>query len=284
MDWIKIKINIHPENLETVSPGLFNLGAEGVEEKDNRIIVYFKHGNWNPEINKKLSELLKRELPELGNIELNAAEIPTEAWNEKWKENFKPFKISEDLMIYPDWEPLPFTKDIDIIVISPKMAFGTGHHETTRLILEIIPQYLQEHLNVLDAGTGSGILAIYSIIKGAAHVTAYDFDPLATENTVENIRLNHVEDKISVITGELDDVPKKNYDLILANINKNILIDISGKLHEYIMNNGILILSGLLREDYEQIISVYNKNWQLIDHKAKNEWIALVFKPKDKNN
>lgn len=280
MDWIKININIHPENLETVSPHLFNLGAEGVEEKENRIVVYFKYENWTSGIRKNLSDLLKSLLPELKNIELEAAEIPTEAWNEKWKENFKPFKISEDLMIFPDWEPPSFSSNINTIIISPKMAFGTGHHETTRLILEIIPQYLQEHLNVLDAGTGSGILAIYSIIKGAAHVTAYDFDPLATENAVENIRLNHVEDKITVITGELDEVPKKKYDLILANINKNILIDLSWKLRNYMMNNGILILSGLLREDYERIISVYDKNWELIEHKAKNEWIALVFKPK----
>lgn len=281
MDWIKIEINIHPQNLESISPHLFGLGAEGVEETDGQIVVYFKRDKWDNTVARKLHEILKSTLRHIKDIKINAREIATEAWNEKWKENFKPFKISEDLMIYPDWEPLPLTKDTNIIVISPKMAFGTGHHETTRLILEIIPHYLKGPINVLDAGTGSGILAIYSVLKGAAHVTAYDFDPLATENAVENIHLNHVEDKINIITGEIDDVPQKSYDLVLANINKNVLLAMPEKLRAYTMDNGVLILSGLLRKDFEQVVSVYSGNWQLIEHKAKNEWIVLVFKPKN---
>ncbi len=279
MDWIKLDINIKPQSLELIAPFLFSLGAEGIEERTNRIAVYFKQSSWNKEIKDKLENLIKNRFPDMENIQISVYEIPTEPWNEKWKENFKPFKITENLMIYPDWEPVPVDKEFDTIIISPKMAFGTGHHETTQLILEIIPKYLSDTIQVLDAGTGSGILAIYCILKGAGHVTAYDFDPVATENATENIYLNHVDGKIKVITGELQDIPQKKYDLIVANINKNVLINIPEHLGRYISDSGVLIISGLLRDDFEQVVSVYNNKWNLVDQKAKNEWIALVFKP-----
>jgi ribosomal protein L11 methyltransferase len=278
VDWIKIKININPQNLETLSPALFALGAEGVEEKNDTVVIYFSRKNWSKEIKDKISSIVTHEFSSKEKIDIEIDEIPTEAWNEKWKENFKPFNIGGNLMIYPDWEALPSDSDTDIIVISPKMAFGTGHHETTRLILETMPKYLKKGMTILDAGTGSGILAIYGIMMGADHVVAYDFDEVATENTIENIQLNHVSDKIAVITGELKDTPPQKYDMILANINKNVLIDISESLPQYARKQAILILSGLLREDFEQMVSLYEKNWQLIEHNAENEWITLVFR------
>jgi ribosomal protein L11 methyltransferase len=280
LDWIKIEININPQCLEDLSPAFFALGAEGVEEKGEFIIVYFDNKNWYNGTEEKIFNMIKDKFPRLKNIKIEVVGIPTEAWNEKWKENFKPFKITDELMIYPDWEVVPDNSEMDIITISPKMAFGTGHHETTSLILEIMPKYLKKDMSILDAGTGSGILAIYAVLKGAANVTAYDFDPVATENCIENISLNNVENKITVITGELEDTPQKKYDMILANINKNVLIGMAETISNYMIDNGVLILSGLLGEDSEQMVSLYEKQWKLIEHRAKNEWITLVFKLK----
>ncbi len=282
MDWIKININTPPENLDILSPYLFNLGAEGIEEKNDCIIVYFKRETWQDKIYADIKDIIKNEISQKEEIDISVNEIPTESWDEKWKENFKPFQISDDLMIYPDWEQPPTDSKMKTIIISPKMAFGTGHHETTQLILQIMPAYLKQGMSILDAGTGSGILSIYGVLMGANRVTAYDFDVLATENCRENIALNNLWGKIEVITGQLKDIAMQKYDMILANINKNVLIDIADNLRDYINKKGILILSGLLKNDYEHILSVYGVKWEPVEQKSKNEWIALVFKPKDK--
>ena len=279
MDWIELEINIKPQNIEMLAPSLFAFGAEGIEEKNNTIIAYFKKSIWKKDSYEKIENLLRNTFPEMEDIQISVHEIPSEPWDENWKENFKPFNITENLMIYPDWEPVPVDNKTDVIIISPKMAFGTGHHETTQLILEMMPKYLNDNMHVLDAGTGSGVLAIYSALKGAAQVMAYDFDPVATENTVENIHLNHVDDKIKVVTGELQDIPQKEYDIILANININVLIGIPEELHRYIADKGTLILSGLLKVDFERVVSAYKNRWKLVGQKTKNEWVALAFKP-----
>ena len=137
---------------------------------------------------------------------------------------------------------------------------------------------LKEGSRVLDAGTGSGILAIYAVMSGAKRVTAFDNDPLAVENALENFKLNSVQDKIDVFCGELEQIRSEKFPLILANINRNVLLQLAKDFYSRASDAGLLILSGLLQEDFEQINNQYIKNgWRLLDQKREGEWLALVF-------
>ena len=276
--WIEVHLPLNSSSLEALSALLFAEGAEGLEEKEDEIIVYFPRQSWNNETKFLLVDKLKQIRPEYNRKELEEHIVREENWNEAWKENFKTFHLTERLVIAPEWEKYKPAASETLIIISPKMAFGTGHHETTQLILEIMEERLHEEQSVLDAGTGSGILAIYAAKKGASPVVAFDTDPLAIENLRENAELNGVKNKINAILGTLKQVPVRQFDLIIANINRNVLLDLAASFSEYQKKNGFLLLSGILEADVGLIKEKYEKrHYQLIGQKSKNEWRALIF-------
>ena len=210
--------------------------------------------------------------------QIKTKQVVWEDWTENWKQNFATFRVEPNIIVAPDWEEPQVQPGEQLIKISPKMAFGTGHHETTQLILSLLPANLDRGMQVLDAGTGSGILAILAAKLGAGHVTAFDTDPVAVENARENTELNSVKNKIDIYTGYLSDGLKNKYDLIMANINRNVLLDLCVQWSDYIQPGGKLILSGILETDEDIIRSAYEKkNWQYLNKKQKGEWIALVF-------
>jgi len=211
--WIEIKITMPSEHLETISSYLFALGCSGLEERDNGFTVYFPQENWIAD-----SYVLLRSFCEslYSDVRFSHSEIEAENWNENWKKNFHPFHLTENCVIVPDWEKEYDAAGAHKIIISPKMAFGTGHHETTQLILTLLPDYLQPQAKVLDAGTGSAILSIYAAQLGAAQITAFDTDPDAVENALENIQLNGFESRINARIAALDQIEDKDFDLILA--------------------------------------------------------------------
>jgi len=277
--WIEIHLPLSGSLLEVFSALLFAEGAEGLEEKEDEIIVYFPRQSWNNDIKFSLMDKMKQIRPDFDRQEFEERLIREENWNEAWKENFKTFHLTEQIVIAPEWEKYKPGISETLITISPKMAFGTGHHETTRLILELMEEHLQKGMSVLDAGTGSGILAIYAAKRGAHPVAAFDTDPLAIENLYENAELNGVKDQVNAILGTLDKVPKQHFDLIIANINRNVLLDLAVSFAEYQGRNGILLLSGILNSDVETIKESYkNAHYHLIGQKNKNEWQALIFR------
>ena len=166
-----------------------------------------------------------------------------------------------------------------VITIDPKMSFGTGEHETTRLMIESVEKYITKNSHVLDIGSGTAILSILAAKLGAAKVFAIDNDELCLENGLENILVNNVQSKVNVVNCELHDLNEFNFDFILANINKHILIDIAPEISKRLKPEGTLILSGLLDTDETDIKNLYNKNgFNVIEMKRMNEWIALVLK------
>ena len=157
------------------------------------------------------------------------------------------------------------------------MAFGTGHHETTQLVMVMLQKYLKNEQRVLDAGTGSGILAILAAQLGAAEITAFDNDPIAIENAKENFDLNNIKTAHSIIYGVLEDIKELEYDVIVANIDRNVLLQLPEKLVGYIRPGGILILSGLLSRDEDKILNAYEEfDWRPVEKNQRGAWIVLA--------
>ncbi|MDZ7624568.1 MAG: 50S ribosomal protein L11 methyltransferase [Ignavibacteriaceae bacterium] len=151
-------------------------------------------------------------------------------WNEIWEKSREVIRVSDRIVIKPTFKEYSAKPDEIVLTIDPKMSFGTGEHQTTKLILRLLEKYVTKGMKVLDVGSGTGILAIASVKLGASKAVAVDFDEICLENCKENSLLNEVSDSVEIITGEIDDVKEKDFDLILANIQKNVLLDIADKI------------------------------------------------------
>lgn len=183
----------------------------------------------------------------LGTIEVAEAEIEKQNWNAVWETNYDPIRISDHVNIRASFhEPDP-SVEMDI-VINPKMSFGTGHHETTTLMVQAMFEISLEGKSVLDVGTGTGILAFVALKLGASHVHGFDIDPWSVENSIENAALNNCESATFQV-GTIRDEPLTAYDVVIANINRNILLDELAEYTKRLNVGGILLLSGFYAAD-----------------------------------
>lgn len=209
-------------------------------------------------------------------IQFDASILEETNWNASWESNFQPVEIPGKIYVRADFHPAKSDVLHDII-ITPKMSFGTGHHATTKMMMEAMFEIDFKGKSVLDFGTGTGILAILAEQLGASKVLAIDNDRWSYDNAMENIAMN----KASKINVQLKDdlLDLDSFDIILANINKNILIDHAQPLSRLVASGGDLVISGLLSNDYEDICLIYNP---LFGYKFKQYqdtgWIALSFK------
>ena len=203
--------------------------------------------------------------------------IPQKNWNEVWESNFEPIEIGGKILIQATFHR-PRPEFLYEIIIDPKMAFGTGHHQTTAMMLEMMLQNDFENKQVLDIGCGTGILAIMASKLGAAEVNAIDNDPLCYESTLENAHLNKVVN-INALCGSKDVIPDKQYDIILANINRNILLDQMENYADALQPGGELYLSGFYETPDLEIITDKAGRYGLkyISHKKNKDWVAAKF-------
>jgi ribosomal protein L11 methyltransferase len=203
--------------------------------------------------------------------------IPQKNWNEEWERNFEPIEIRNKVYVRATFHAprpeFPFE-----IVIDPKMAFGTGHHETTSMMIDMMLDANLTGKNVLDMGCGTGILAILAGKLGASALTAIDYDPVCYESTVENSALNNVVFS-KVICGSKEVIPDENYDVILANINRNILTDQMSRYAEVLRPGGEIYFSGFYENPDLDIIKKEAAKYglQYINHKKTKEWVAAKF-------
>lgn len=203
--------------------------------------------------------------------------IPPVNWNKEWESNFNPIVVEDKCYVRAEFHPHKPNYPYEI-VIQPKMSFGTGHHETTYLMLAFLLSLDVENKTVMDMGCGTGILAILAKMKNAGKTYGIDFDEWAIENSIENKDRNQVE--VDFYLGEANKLIELNlkYDVFLANINKNILVRDIPIYANYINPNGTLLLSGILEQDFEDILSVCTANhFNFIEKKQRKEWIAVKF-------
>ncbi len=206
--------------------------------------------------------------------------IEEQDWAETWKQSIKPLRIGERFWIRPSWiESAPPNVDDIVIELDPGMAFGTGTHETTQLCLALLEKYVRKGMAVLDAGCGSGILAIGAAKLGAAPIVAFDNDPLAIAATVQNSAENQVAAAIDARLGTLTDIAASRWHVVVANILAPILQGMLRKdgLLNYVDQNGVLILSGILAVQSAEICQTIEQvGGRLIEKVQKGDWVALV--------
>ncbi len=203
--------------------------------------------------------------------------IPQKNWNEEWERNFEPMQVGNQVRVRATFHKPDASFPYEII-IDPKMAFGTGHHETTTMMMAHLLEAGLKDKNVLDMGCGTGILAILASKLGAAEITAIDFDPVCYDSTIENSKLND-GGNITALCGSKETIPGVLYDTILANINRNILIDQMVCYNEALKPGGEIYLSGFYETPDLAIIKAeagkYGMNY--ISHKKMKDWVAAKF-------
>jgi ribosomal protein L11 methyltransferase len=207
-------------------------------------------------------------------INYSFKDIEKKNWNANWEQSFSPVKINSHCIIRADFHK----EDKNIkheIIITPKMSFGTGHHETTFLMLNEIFNINVSKLNILDMGSGTGVLSILSSKLGAKTILAIDIDEWAYENSIENSLLNNTNN-IKFLKGDISLIENKTFDCVLANINRNIILRDLVKYYKLLINGGKLLISGFLVEDFDLVYKKINKiGFKLINKKNKNKWLML---------
>ncbi len=212
---------------------------------------------------------------------LEVKEADDGEWKDRWKEYFKPARITERITVCPSWEEYEPGPGEKVITIDPGQAFGTGTHETTSLCIKLIEKYLKPGDEVLDVGSGSGILSIAACLEGAGRVLGIDIDPVAVETGRENVALNGLSDSVEVIEGDLTKGVEMKADIVVANLMADLVIMLSADCARHLKPGGVFISSGILAElsgkvekaladsGFEVIETVYDGEWCAIAAKAR---------------
>ena len=204
-------------------------------------------------------------------------EIKEENWNETWEKNFQPIVIGNDIAVRASFHP-SFPDVKYEIVIDPKMSFGTGHHASTSMMMQLMLGEELKGKSVLDFGCGTGILTILAAGLGAERVTALDNDPWAIENATENLLLNH-SNIAEVVPGEIQHLESLKFDVILANISREVIIENSDEIAGRLYNDGTLIISGFLKEDKRKLLpALKNCGFDITREMNNEEWVAISLK------
>ena len=263
---------------EVLAGVLWELNITGIQEEDTFIKVFCPEvSSTNQiEISAQIQKLVKEKVIE--SFVVIEKVLENKNWNEEWEKSRKVIVVSNTLVIKPSFKEYSAKPDQIVITIDPKMSFGTGEHESTKLSLLFLEKYVKRGMKVLDVGTGTAILAIASAKLGADKILAIDIDECCYENSIENCIVNSVQDKIDIRLCEIKEVAEKDFDLMAANIQKDILINISKDIRDRTKINGILILSGLLIQDKEEIQHEYERlNFSMLEFEISGEWISIVF-------
>ncbi|MEX0685656.1 MAG: 50S ribosomal protein L11 methyltransferase [Balneolales bacterium] len=273
--YIKLDIKIPDKLQEFLISALDNMEFSGFEEYDDRLICYVPQNRFSDVDREYIETWLMGQREECYILEESLIEETN--WNQTWEESIRA-QIIGDFFVKPTWSVEVTPKDKILLEIDPKMAFGTGYHETTRLVLRFLPQYVNEGYNILDVGTGTGILAIAALKLGAKYALGVDVDEWSYNNALENALLNGVNSQLDIRQGSLDLLSKdQQFDVVLANIDRNTLNSLASDLIHH--TGRILILSGLMIDDEQYILNhpAFSR-LELLERKQENEWIALSFK------
>lgn len=260
---------------------MWGLEINGISEEEDCLSVFVTEDS---HVN---SEKIKREMHKLEESNLiksySLAEesFQDKNWNELWEQSRVVIKISERVVIKPSFKEYEQNENEIVLTIDPKMSFGTGEHQSTKLVVQLMEKYVKPEIKLLDVGSGTGILSLVAVKFGAMRAFAVDNDSLCYENCIENCTVNNESDKIEVIEGVINDVNEDGFDLILANIQKNILIEIADDIWGKTKQDTIVILSGLMIGDETDLIKCFESiGFDLIEKKILDDWIAVVFQRK----
>jgi len=246
-------------------------GFESFVETENGVTAYIQKEEWNNGVLEGVQVLNSDEF----NISYTFDEIEQTNWNAEWEKNFQPIVVDSICTVRAPFHNISNSK-YDI-VIEPKMSFGTGHHETTHMMIQHILNNDFANKSVLDMGCGTGVLAILAEMKGATNIDAIDIDNWCYINSLENVERNNCK-HISVYEGNSSLLKGKEFDIVIANINRNILLADMSKYNDCLNNNGLLFLSGFYSHDIPIIENECSKFGLKLEEKfEKNNWVSLKF-------
>jgi ribosomal protein L11 methyltransferase len=264
MDSIQISIQANEEEQEILISELSEFGADGFEQTDTHLIAFFSEHSFK---SYDVNELLK-------DFSFHINTIKEQNWNELWENNFQPVIVDDFCAIRAQFHK-PVNNVQYEIIITPKMSFGTGHHATTFLMIEQMRSVEFLEKKVFDFGTGTGILAILAEKLGAADIGAIDVDDWSIVNSKENIEANNCN---RIHVRQSSRIPGESYDVILANINRNIILQYLRQLTHALVPAGRILFSGLLKTDQNDIVEACIKEgFILLKQTEKDNWISLLF-------
>lgn len=229
-------------------------------------------------IKDKINWLKNRDLGvDLGSLDIELTSVREEDWSNTWKKYYKPMKVSDRIVIKPSWETYNKKKGQVILTLDPGMAFGTGTHETTMLCMQAIDQYIRPDHSLIDIGCGTGVLSIGALLLGAKAATAIDLDGNAVEIARKNAQINKVLDRMTLVHGNLLDEIEGSYDIVVANIIADVIIELSQYVTNYIKAGGLFISSGIIHERLDEVIEQIESVGLIIEKVAKmGEWSMVV--------
>jgi len=305
--WNEIKIILNPEDLEYIQGVLYTMDVKGVSIEDPQDILGREQGplTWDfadinifeqgrdkavvkayfnidtevetvmEEIRQKVEEAKGFGVP-FGDVEILSKEVNEADWANEWKKYYKPIKVGERFVIKPLWEEYTAKEGEIILHMDPGMAFGTGTHETTRMCLEAVEDYMRADTTVFDIGTGSGILAIGASKLGAKEVVGVDLDIVAVDSAKENVSHNAL-DNVSILHGNLMDVVEGQADIIVANIIAEIILVLLPDVKLKLKDQGVFISSGIIREKEAMVKEALAKEgFSVLETRHQGEWVCIV--------
>jgi ribosomal protein L11 methyltransferase len=277
--YIEVEVSADPTLSENLVAIFSQLGFEGFWEDEGILRCYISATRWTLEFLDEIRSVatLVARSSDSPFPRIRVTTIDRRDWNEEWEKTIRPIRVSDRLIIAPSWNPPPKKGSEIVLTIDPKMSFGTGYHETTRLMLRLIEKFVTPGMSLLDVGTGTGILAIAAVKLGCAEATGCDVDEWSLNNAAENAARNGVAGQTRFIHGDISTAPAGPFEIIAANIQLSIILPILGELHARLAPKGFLLLSGLLASDEEATISALTANGLSVRSGLhENEWIAIA--------
>ena len=269
-DYFAYHFQVDPELQEALLGLLSELPFESFEEKEASLVAYLPASLQTDELSENLG-FIRQQI----SYELNIERLEGQNWNALWESNFSPIRVGSFCGIRAEFHP-PFGTEVrHELCIQPRMAFGTGHHETTYMMIESMEFLPLAGAAVLDFGAGTGILAILAERLGAGAVDALEIESIACENARENCLANAAA-RVTVIEGTLEKVMERQYDIVLANINRHVLLESFAPLYEMLPAKGLLLISGILAADREIVDKALQAAGFLAEEvRTKGQWIAM---------
>ena len=277
--WIDVQIRTAVDPAELLGL-LADPVIQGGWEDRGLLHLYWPKPQWSMEARTRLCRALQELGPNVsGEEEIRVEELADQDWNRQWAESVRPIRIGRRIVIRPSWEPVVLqAQDIEI-VLDPKQAFGTGHHATTRMLLEWLEDLIHGGEFVLDVGTGSGILAMVALRLGAASALGVECDPVAVDCARDYARENGFGSTLGVQCGTLQDVDPQGTlrpDVVLANLDRQTLLQLCEPLAQYVSHGARLLLSGILIEQEQEIVAAFSKAGAMVLQRREQEgWVAV---------
>ena len=246
------------------------------KERDRILIhLYFSPKDNPAETSAFIEERLRAEgIP----FTADFADCAMEDWINNWKKYFKPIPVGEKLLILPAWEEEPVENRRTVLKLEPGLAFGTGTHETTRLCVEMVEQFLHPGDALLDVGCGSGILSVAGLLLGASGAVGVDIDALAVKTAAENAAMNGVSDQFTALCGSLTDRVSGSFRIITANIVADVILVLLKDIKRFMEPDAVLILSGIIDTRENDVLRALDGNFSILKRQEENGWVALAVK------